>query len=249
MRVVRLVLVIALVGAIFVSAGAAMKIQKGYSSEERAYKEVAPYRPIATDAAEAEPTPHKNQGVLDLQAGYPDAVGWVTIPHTGVDYPFVQAEDNEYYLHRDIDGNYAVAGTLFMDCTSDPDLTDFNTIIYGHHMKNGSMFGSLAQFNDEEFFNTNKTGTVFLAERTYTVEFFAYLIVKSDDLTAYDNPVDTADRMNYIAYIFENSRYWRDCEVGTENQIITLSTCAYEFKNARMILVGKLVQTQGLPVI
>ena len=163
---------------------------------------------------------------------------------TTKDYPFVQVENNRYYLDRDIDGNYSAAGTIFMDCLCSNDFSDFNTVLYGHHMKNGTMFGSMAQFNDKDFFDTNKTGTVFLADKTFSIDIFAYMIIQADDLVVYESPSDAEGKKTSLEYIRENARHYRDVGVGTEDQIITLSTCAYEFKNARMLLIGKLTRIQ-----
>jgi sortase B len=243
MKAFRIIAAAALIAVIAISGLSALQIQKGYTAEEAASKEVAPYRPIMPVVAETdEQEPYVNQGILDLQVKYPDAIGWITIPHTGIDYPFVQSEDNDEYLQKDIDGNFAVAGTLFLDCLSSSDFSDFNTIIYGHHMKNGTMFGPINMFGDEEFFNTNKTGTIFLEDKTYTMEFFAYIVVRSDDLAVYDSPTNSSDIGSSLDYIRENARYYRDIGVGTGDHIVTLSTCAYEFKDARMLLIGKLTQ-------
>ena len=118
-----------------------------------------------------------NQSVIDLQAKYPDAVGWLTVPGTKIDYPFVWHEGNDFYLRRDLDGTHATAGTLFMDCRCAPDFTSQNTIIYGHHMKNGSMFGTLKLFDDKKFFDENTSGIIYLPHKTLALEIFAYMIL------------------------------------------------------------------------
>jgi len=242
-KVIRYIAIIFLIGAIIGSGYSALKIQNNYHAEETARIEATPYRPVMPEAVTVSETnekePFVNQGILDLQAQYPDAIGWIAIPFTGVDHPFVQAEDNNFYLRRDMDGNHSMAGTLFMDCQNSGDFSDFNTIIYGHHMKNGTMFAPLNRFGEREFFDTNTNGMIFLADKTINMEFFAYMVIQADDLTVYENPLEKTDRNAYLQYIRENARHYRDTGIGAGDRIITLSTCAYEFKDARMLLIGR----------
>ena len=177
-----------------------------------------------------------NQSVIDLQAKYPDVAGWLTVPGTKIDYPFVQSGDNDYYLRRDLDGKYAVAGTLFMDCRCAPEFSAQNTIIYGHHMKNGSMFGTLKAFADKEFFEQNTSGTIFLPHETLTLEIFAYLVVKHTDSEIYS--VDLSG--DYFEHVRQNARHYRELALTENDRIVTLSTCSYEFQNARTVLLARI---------
>ena len=115
--------------------------------------------------------------MLALLAQYPDAVGWIALPNTEINYPFAQHKNNDYYLRRDLKGEYAAAGTIFMDSRCERDFTSQNTILYGHHMKNGSMFGTLKMFGEASFFDTNASGTIYLPNDTLTLAFFAFLVV------------------------------------------------------------------------
>jgi len=180
-----------------------------------------------------------NQSMADLQEKYPDAAGWLTIPNTNIDYPFAWYKDNEYYLRRDLNGNYALAGTIFMDYRCKKDFTSQNTIIYGHHMKNRSMFNNLILFNDEKFFNENKTGTIYLPHATLTMEFFAYMVVNpATEYEIYNSELSD----DYLEYVKQNARYYRDVEITDSDNIVTLSTCSYEFNNARMVLLSKIIR-------
>jgi len=176
-----------------------------------------------------------NQGVIDLQAKYPDVVGWLTVPGTKIDYPFVWYEDNDYYLRRDLNGDHATAGTLFMDYRCEKDFSSPNTIIYGHHMKNGSMFGTLKAFAGKEFFDAHTQGTVYLPRETLTLEFFAYLVVKHTDSEIYS----AQPGEGYLDYVRQNARQYRDIGLTGGDKIVTLSTCSYEFQNARMVLLAR----------
>jgi len=206
-------------------------IQADYKKEADMRGAVMEYRPEDQPGGEA-----ANQSILHLQEKYPDVVGWLTVPNTNIDYPFAQSKDNDYYLRRDLNGSYAVAGTIFMDCRCEPDFTSKNTIIYGHHMKNGSMFGTLKSFNDKAFFDANKYGTIHLPHDTLTLEFFAYIVIDPVKENEIYNPVlsDT-----YFDYIKQKARHYRDVGLTGEDRIVTLSTCAYEFDNARMVLLAR----------
>ena len=88
--------------------------------------------------------------VRQLSAEHSDAVGWLYIPGTNMNYPILQAEDNQYYAHRAADGSYLYAGSLFMDYRCSSDFSDFNSVIYGHNMGNASMFADIPNYENEE---------------------------------------------------------------------------------------------------
>jgi sortase B len=104
-------------------------------------------------------------------------------------------------------------------------------------MKNGSMFGTLKSFADKDFFETNRYGTIYLPDATLTLEFFAYMVVKSTDTEIYS----ISPSESYFDYIRQNARQYRDIGLTDSDRIVTLSTCAYEFDNARMVLLAKAI--------
>lgn len=213
------------------------KISAGYENEQVIHDRLLEYKPVeTTDTDEAAAKTIVNQSVLDLQSRYPDVAGWLTIPNTNVEYPFAWYRDNNYYLRRDLDGNALQAGTLFMDYRCKKDFSSPNTIIYGHHMKNGSMFGSLQSFNNEVFFENNRYGTIYLPNDTLTLTFFAYMVINPD---TEQEVYDVSPSANYLNYVEKNARYYRKVELTGQDRIVTLSTCAYEFEDARMVLLAK----------
>lgn len=236
-------------------------INSGAAREARLHSEVLQYKPTvgagtpaqpatdepaapAVDVADVSPAaPTANPGVASLRAAYPDAVGWLTIPNTRIDYPFVQSYDNEFYLRRSLNQESMTAGTVFMDYRNAKDFSDFNTVIYGHNMNNGSMFGTLKYFNDRQFFDANTAGTLFLADRTYKIEFFAFDVIESNDPEIYGvlagGGVQSAE---FLDYVRTTARFYRDVGVTADDRLVTLSTCNYEFDNARMVLIGKLAE-------
>ncbi|MCL2338063.1 MAG: class B sortase [Firmicutes bacterium] len=226
-------------------------INRNYSAEAAFHSQLLQYKPkiqtlvAARVADNSAPVPHINQAVTDLQGKYSDAVGWLTIPNTGIDYPFAQSADNDYYLHRDLDGNYLAAGTIFMDYRCGKDFSGFNTIIFGHHMKNGSMFGTLQRFNNQAFFEANKTGVIFLADKTYEIDFMAFAVVNPNDAVIYDPAILSDEgKTAFLDYVKSVARYYRNVDVSADDKIVVLSTCNYEFQNARMVLIGKLIESK-----
>jgi len=233
-------------------------INQEYAREAEMHSRLLQYRPQpqtvhVTSASHTPPLefaelpeqpagPAVNQSFINLQAMYPDVVGWLTIPNTQIDYPFAQSHDNDFYLRRDLDQNAAQAGTIFMDYRNSSSFSDFNTVIFGHNMKNGSMFGTLKDFNDQTFFDNNRTGIIFLADETYEIEFMAFSVIKPDDPVIYNpNIVSEADKLNFLEYVRNTARYYKAIGATATDRIVTLSTCSYEFNDARMVLIGKLI--------
>ena len=126
-------------------------------------------------SSEPEPTlPPTPQVDFDsLRAVNPEIVAWLSIDDTNIDYPVVQHSDNDYYLHHLFTGEWNSSGCLFMDCNNLADFSDLHTIIYGHHMDNGSMFQNLMGYKGQSFYDEHPTAQLFTPGGTYTVEFFA----------------------------------------------------------------------------
>ena len=228
MKILRNFLVIALLAAACFSGWQVWRVQQNYRDEAAMHEQVLEFRPIETEEI-------VNQSVVDLRAQFPDVAGWLTVPNTRIDYPFVWYPDNDFYLRRDLHGNHAAAGTLFMDFRSKPDFTARNTILYGHNMRNGSMFGTLQAFQQAHFFNANPSATIFLPYDTLTLDIFAYLIVRATDAVIYS--VDLSE--NYLDYVRQHARHFRDIDLTDDDRIVTLSTCGYDFQDARLVLLGR----------
>ena len=253
-KIIRAGLIILLAAVIGFSGYQLFVIRGNYADEAKIHEALLRYEPALPAGPNARASGAESSGgdaeastlnpsVTALQAKYAGVVGWLTVPNTKIDYPFAQADDNDYYLHADLSGNALQAGTIFMDYRNHADFSDFNTILYGHHMKNGSMFGTLQNFNSQSFFNTNTTGTIFLADKTYTITFFAYIVLQPDDPYVYNPSITTdADKTAYFAHVKSIARYYRDPGNTTDEHILTLSSCDYEFDNAREVLLGRLTE-------
>lgn len=169
----------------------------------------------------------------------PDIVAWIYSPDTPINYPVVQAEDNAKYLRRLLDGSWNIAGTLFLDFRCQPDFTSTNNIIYGHHMKYGTMFGSLVKYRSQSYYDTHPMLFLATPDQVYRVDLFAGCTIDSlDDIyQAYVTP-------EQIQAMIRNSTFRSSREISVDGPILTLSTCAYDFDGARYVVMGALIPTK-----
>lgn len=166
-------------------------------------------------------------------------VAWIKVNGTQVEYPIVQAEDNSYYLKRNLDKKYNVGGWIFADYKNKLDGTDKNIVIYGHNMKDDSMFGSLKDILNEEWYNN---------EENYVIDFITenkeqkYQVFSIYKIQREDYYIDTEFKKNEFAKFIETlkERSIKDfgVEVAEEDSILTLSTCADNNKY-RVVLHAK----------
>ena len=184
-----------------------------------------------------------SRSVMDfagIKTKNPDVIAWLTIPGTVIDYPIVQSKDNSYYLTHDAKKKKNLNGALFLDYRVHSDFSDFNSVVYGHHMKSGRMFQNLIKFKDQSFWNSHSTATLYTPEHTYRLEFIAVAVVQQNSpLYRYAFPSPT-ERLAHLEEIKSAAKFYRDVGLTENDRIVTLSTCSYEFKNARTVLVAKI---------
>ncbi len=240
----RPLLAVFFAGLICVSLFEIWQIHSSYLQEQQIRRQMEQFRPEAQPSADPA-LGITNQSVLDAQGLNPDIVGWLTLDGTRIDYPFVQAADNDAYLRRDINGEKARAGTLFLDCACDGAMQGFSSIIYGHNMKNGSMFADLKTYDDPTFWNRNQTGWLFLPHATYKIEVFAYLTVQSDDSMVYSTSFESGQvRQALLDYLQQSALRYRDLALTPRDRLLILSTCANDYGKARTIVAARLIQLQ-----
>ena len=154
----------------------------------------------------------------------------------------VQGTDNSEYLHSTYKGTYNFAGTIFIDCENSRDFGDCNTIVYGHNMKNGSMFGSLKKFlSDEETLNSSRYFWILTPEKNYRYEIVsAYkTAVNSETYTLFKGPGE--EFLEYLSMVLSNSQIETNAEeMNIKDKIVTLSTCTGD-QSVRFVVQGKQV--------
>ena len=178
-----------------------------------------------------------------LHAVSEDAVAWLFAPGTLINYPVAQAEDNDYYLHRLLDGTEAGGGTLFADYRCSADFSDYNTVIYGHHMKNGSMFASLLGYRDSAYYAAHPVMYLYLPGTRCTLELIAGYTTDAYDI-AYSVPATKEMRDEIISQALGKSSFISGVTAGGEDRIVTLSTCSYDYDDARYVVIGRIVENQ-----
>ena len=177
-----------------------------------------------------------------LKASNPDVIGWIYNAGTVIDYPVVQGSDNEYYLHHLITGKYKSSGTPFLDINMKKDFSEKNNIIYAHHMKNGSMFSSITKYKDINFYNEHKNMYLMTPDNNFRLEVFSAYITPADSDTYMRGFGEDEEFTNYIKKITDLSLIKTDVNVTNKDNIISLSTCSYEYENARFIVHCKAVK-------
>ncbi len=174
-----------------------------------------------------------------LKAINPEIVGWLTIDGTNIDYPIVQHADNDYYLHHLFTGAWNSSGCLFTDCRNESDFSDRHSIIYGHHMDNGTMFQNLMYYKNQDFYNQHPMGKLVTPSGSYTIEFFAGYVANVDNDTWTIDFTSDEEFAQWLSKSKERSLFASSVTPSERDRVVTLSTCSYEFYNARFVLLGK----------
>ena len=176
----------------------------------------------------------------ELNAINPDIIGWLRIGALDLSYPVAQAADNDFYLHRTFEKRDNFAGCLFLNCDNSKFFTDQNSIIYGHNMKNGSMFGTLSKFRNQETFDANPYFWIFGPALIYQYRIFSASEVASEG-RPYVTRFASSDFELFLQEMSERSLVKTGVTVSPDDRIVTLSTCTGN-SATRFILQGKLEQ-------
>lgn len=184
-----------------------------------------------------------------------DIVAWIEIPGTEVNYPILCSEDNEYYLLHNLDGSKGYPGCIYMETYNATDFRDPLTVLYGHNMKNGTMFGSLKKFQKEDFFNSNKELDIYLPDRMYKYELLAVSQYNDEHLLGQDFAANMDGGYTFTGMQGnEGTNFWEKLKQFSDNkaifsenqklteddQFLVLSTCLGN-PNKRLLVVYKRV--------
>lgn len=190
-----------------------------------------------TDAGEGEGNPTLGE----LCAWNEDVRGWLTIDDTHIDYPVVQGENDMEYVNKDVYGEFALSGSIFLSCMNSPDFSNGYNLVYGHHMDNGGMFGDVVEFADKAYFDSHRTGTLFLPDHTYGITLFACVETDASDTAIFRPQDQKAGNISVLLeYLQKNAVQYRDVGVTGSDRVIGLSTCAEAETNGRVIVFGRL---------
>ena len=204
------------------------------SSSSGAVEEPVPAEPVQTG--------EKAPIVVDFAALWKksdDVVAWLYSPDTPINYHVAQAEDNVYYLDHMINGKTNRGGTLFVDYRNDPAMTDRKTLIYGHAMSIGTMFGTLERYKRQAYYEAHPVMYLLTPEMDYALDLVAgYMTDVSDPV--FNIPATDEEADAQLAHVLKKSAFRTKAEIPEDARMVTLSTCAYDFENARFVVVGVL---------
>ena len=218
-----------------------------YRQGENTYDELTQY--VSTPAPDTQTQDATEETTVDntvwpevdfdaLKVINDDVVGWIYLEGTKVNYPIVRGDDNNYYLNRLYDGTGNGSGSIFMDYRNTGSFEDFNNIIYGHRMNNGTMFAHVANYSNHDFFYSHPYILIMTPEANYKVEVFsAYVATVTDPSwdTTFDSDKKYLDWMNSMK---ARSYFETETELSDSDRVVTLSTCTYETENARFVVHG-----------
>lgn len=170
-----------------------------------------------------------------------DFVSWLYYEPLEISYPVVRGNDNDYYTSYTFEGTENTSGAIFMDFLNKPDYSNYNTIIYGHNMRNGTMFGSLKKLlNDEGIIKADPYFYVFTEDKSYMYEIFAVYITNAGSQT-YDLVMNEEGQKEYLEYIDKTATYRSEKEVTASDRVVTLSTCYGLHSKTRTVVHGVLI--------
>ncbi|WP_394916920.1 class B sortase [uncultured Robinsoniella sp.] len=183
--------------------------------------------------------------IAEIQKEMPDVYGWIEIPGTKVNYPVVQREDdNLYYLDRTPEGSSNIEGSIFSEDYNRRDFTDPVTVLYGHNMKNGDMFGELHLYEDKSFFDANRDLYIYLKDRKLTYRIFAAVLFDNRHIM---QSYDFSGEDSFLSFIREimsirnmRSNVDGDISILPTDKILTLSTCHGMGSDYRYLVLGVL---------
>ena len=200
---------LALVFVLFLLIGAYVMTDMLYIYSGAAQRGALVYKPAGNGSEEVE-----------LKELSKDCVGWLTIDHTGIDYPLMQGRSNSEYLNTDPFGEYSLSGSIFLDASNQRDFTDRYCLLYGHHMEGGAMFGALDRYTNPEYLENHADGTLTLTDGSvYRIRIFAVFACRARDADVFDvtagGPSET--------YLSEHAVSLRD---PLPQKILAMTTCS-----------------------
>lgn len=183
-----------------------------------------------------------------------DVIAWIYGANTHINYPVVQGSDNDYYLRHLLDGTWNDNGSIFMDYANSAGFSDQNSLIYGHNMKSGAMFSNLVKYKQQAYYDQHPYLYMLTPQQNYKLHLFAGVIVDASGYILDGNgEVAYSDcsvyqfqlTQEFLQQMVNHSTFRPTTGVpSADSHIVTLSTCTYEFKNVRYVVLGVLEPIQ-----
>ncbi|HAT4283852.1 TPA: class B sortase [Clostridium perfringens] len=224
----------------------AMKIYQkrlGYYTDSRDYDNLRALSPLSDSSINKNPEEHNQdaESEKNLKNINPDYRFWIKVEGTNIDFPVVQGEDNDFYLHHNFNKEKSFSGSIFVDSENNLN-DDSNIVVYGHNMRNDTMFAQIKHFKNENFFNANKYVTLYRDGKKSKFEIFSVYQENAKDLES-EIKINFSNKDEYKKYLKdqeEKSLFKREgINLNSNDRILTLITCGYDFVNARIVVVAK----------
>jgi len=235
-KIIALIVLLAAVGSMVYAAPKLLEAQQVYNEGNDLYdhlRDIIWYdKNRDTDAQSAAPL---DFGILKSESK--DAAAWLYSPSTVIDYPVMKATDYDYYLHHLADGTKNANGTLFIDYNNASDFSDPLTVIYGHHMKNGAMFGSLKGYKNQSYFGEHPVMYLYTEQSSYRIELIYGCVIAAGEWKK--NAFMFSENLDsFISYASQNTTFKSNTAYTKGDRIVAMSTCSYEFDEARYVVLG-----------
>lgn len=172
----------------------------------------------------------------------PECIGWLKIEGTDISYPVVQGTDNSFYLSHDFLKKRAICGCLFVDFRNDLSAKEEHVIIYGHQMKDGSMFKQLNGYKKEDFFLQHNRITFYIKSKKYQYMVAAVFVTNAEQSRDYYNYLHKETRVEQMEYLKEMEKYQQystGVKLEPDDELLSLSTCEYSSSNGRLIVLAR----------
>ena len=238
-RIIKISLILLLVGMAVIAAVPFLKEKRAKRKYENDFKKIW------------ESVTEKKSDVNGLVKKNKDCIGYVEIPGTTINYPVMQTTDNEYYLDHNLNQEYDKNGSIFMDKDCDVLKPSTNFILYGHHMKSGQMFGSLSSYSEQSYCEKHpyiQFDTIYEKGLYEIMYVFRSRVYSEDEIVfKYYQFIDAQSEQEFDSYMndmAEMSLYDTGVTASFGDQLLTLSTCDYQEKNGRFVVVAKKVTTK-----
>jgi sortase B len=268
--ILRTIILIAAIGVFVYSAWNLYKIYHGYHAANVEYAELAdsftsrPEEEKKEDPGESTPAiapqgeTHKEpDGTLiedadppvavnweELRAINPEIVGWIYVDAEPViNYPICQAKDDEYYLHMTFRRDYLFAGSIFEECMNASDFSDVNTIVYGHNMKNGSMFGMLKQLKNQEVYDSAPYFWILTPKGNYRYHIFAAFNTGAESDVYTLISAGGPESLEWEQKMQSRSEVQNSVPLSENDHCVILSTCTSD-SSMRCVIIGKCVSSE-----
>lgn len=212
------------------------------NSENASVSESVSVNDTAADE-ESAPQPSDNSAIFPkvdfdaLSVINSDVIGWIYVSGTNINYPIVKGSDNKEYLNILFNGETNRAGSIFMDYRNSGDFSDRNNIIYGHRLSSKTMFTALKEYKKQEFYDSHPSFVIVTPENNYEILIFSAYIANVND-SAWRLDFSDEEYEKWLCEVSERSIFKTEVAPTPSDRVVTLSTCTYEFNNARFIVHG-----------